>query len=94
MRVTVKIGELLWHLAGRRQVELELPADASAADAMAQLAERLPALAVELPPGGVTRSGLPYYVFVNRRLVGHTQLRAHRLKDGDSLHVLSPTAGG
>lgn len=94
MHITVKIGDLLWRIAGQRQVELHLADGASAADAMAQLAALLPGLATELPPGGVTRSGLPYHVFVNRRLITQAELTTQRLKDGDSLHVISPTGGG
>jgi molybdopterin converting factor small subunit len=94
MRITVKIGDLLWRIAGERQIDLQLTTDATAADGLAELYQLYPALATELPPGGTTRGGLPYYYFVNRRLVGERNLAACRLKDGDTLLILSPTAGG
>ena len=94
MRITVKIGDLLWRFAGLRQVELQLADGASLADALTELATQFPVLAAELRPGGVTRGGLPYHFFVNRRLVGEAEDRSRRLKDGDSVHILSPTAGG
>jgi hypothetical protein len=94
MIITVKIGDLLWRLAGERQIDLQLTNDATAADALAELYQSYPALAAELPPGGITRGGLPYYYFVNRRLVGKRNLATCQLKDGDTLLILSPTAGG
>jgi molybdopterin converting factor small subunit len=94
MKVIVKIGGLLRLATGELHVELDLPEQASAADALAQLFGAHPGLAAELPAGGKTLSGLPYHFFVNRRLVGEAQMATRRLRDGDTLHILSPTAGG
>ena len=94
MRITVRIGDLFWRVADERQFELVMDDGASAADVIARLATVSPALAAELLPGGVTRSGLPYHIFVNRRRVAEADLATRRLKDGDSVHILSPTAGG
>jgi molybdopterin converting factor small subunit len=94
MRIIVRIGDLFWRVAGKRQIELTMGDGATAADVIAQLATVSPALAAELLPGGVTRGGLPYHIFVNRRRVAEADLAARRLKDGDSVHIISPTAGG
>ncbi len=94
MRIIVKIGDLLQMATGESQIELELPERANAADAVARLYHAYPSLASELPAGGKTRSGLPYHFFVNRRMVDETQLAARWLKDGDTLHILSPAVGG
>ena len=94
MRITVKLGELLQQTIAQSEIDLELSESATLADALAQLYVRFPKLAQELPPGGKTRSGLPYHFFVNRRLVPEATLTSHRLRDGDTLHILSPAAGG
>jgi len=94
MKVTVRIGELLWQDAERGDIELELEESATIADAIAALYARFPQLAEELLPGGKTRSGLPYHFFLNRRLVPETALSSQRLRAGDRLHILSPAAGG
>jgi molybdopterin converting factor small subunit len=94
MKVTVRIGELLGQGTAQDDIELELDESATIADAMAALYARFPQLAQELLPGGKTRSGLPYHVFLNRRLVPETALSSQRLRAGDRLHILSPAAGG
>jgi molybdopterin converting factor small subunit len=94
MRIRVRIGELLWKAAGAPPLELQLIDGASVAGALAELFHAHPALAAELPPGGKTRGGLPYHVFVNRRIVTEDEMAARLLKEGDTLHILTPTAGG
>ncbi|MGC8879177.1 MAG: MoaD/ThiS family protein [Anaerolineae bacterium] len=94
MRITVKLGELLQQAVAQNEIELELDEPATLADALVQLHLCLPGLAQELLPGGKTRSGLPYHFFVNRRLVPEAALASHHLRDGDTLHILSPAAGG
>ncbi|MCS7261703.1 MAG: MoaD/ThiS family protein [Anaerolineae bacterium] len=90
----MKLGELLQQAVAPGEISLELSEPATLADVLAQLHIRFPELARELPPGGKTRSGLPYHFFVNRRLVPETTLASHPLKDGDVVHILSPAAGG
>ena len=94
MRIRVRIGDLLWKAAGPPPLELQLAEGASVAGALAELFRANPALAAELPPGGKTRGGLPYHVFVNRRTVAEEEMASRRLKEGDTLHILTPTAGG
>lgn len=94
MRITVKLGEMLQQAIAQSEINLELSEPATLADALEQLYVRFPELARELPPGGKTRGGLSYHFFVNRRLVSETALSSHRLRDGDTLHILSPAAGG
>lgn len=94
MRITVKFGEMLQQVVARSEIDLELNEPATLADALTQLYVHFPKLVREIPPGGKTRSGLPYHFFVNRRLVPEAALASHRLRDGDTLHILSPAAGG
>ncbi len=94
MRITVRVGETLWQTVGQGEIELELDEPATLTDALTQLFVRFPKLAEELRPGGKTRSGLPYHLFVNRRLVPNEMVSTHHLRNGDRLHILSPAAGG
>ena len=94
MWVRIKIGDLLWKVAGQLETRLELDEGATATDALTGLYQACPALAAELLPGGKTRNGLPYHFFVNRRIVAEADMASRLLKDGDTLYILSPTAGG
>lgn len=94
MRITVKLGELLQQTVAQPEINLELDEPATLADALAQLYACFPELAHELRPGGKTRSGLPYHFFVNRRLVSEAQITTLPLRDRDTVHILSPAAGG
>jgi molybdopterin converting factor small subunit len=94
VKIKIKFGELLWRLVGESQVEMELGEGSTVADAIAHLYQAHPGLTVELAANGKTEAGLPYYFFLNRKLVRSGEMTLHRLKEGDTLDILSPTAGG
>jgi molybdopterin converting factor small subunit len=94
VKIKVRFGELLWRLAGESQVEMELGEGTTVADAIAHLYQAHPGLMAELAAEGKTTAGLPYYFFLNRKLVQSGEMALRRLKEGDTLYILSPTAGG
>jgi molybdopterin converting factor subunit 1 len=82
MTVRVRLFAILRERAGRDSVEIELPAGATAADALAELA-LLPELSDSLPR-------LPVRLAVNREYAGpQTPLRAE-----DELALIPPISGG
>jgi molybdopterin converting factor subunit 1 len=82
MIVRVRLFAILRERAGRDSVEIDLPAGATAADALAELA-RLPALSDSLPR-------LPVRLAVNREYAGpQTPLRTD-----DELALIPPISGG
>jgi MoaE-MoaD fusion protein len=82
MTVRVRLFAILRERAGRDSVEIELPAGATAADALAELA-LLPGLSDSLPR-------LPVRLAVNREYAGpETPLRAE-----DELALVPPISGG
>ena len=93
MTVEVKLGDPLWKAVGQRQVRLELTDGASVNDALLRLRTAYPQFEAALAAGG-TRLGVPFHFFVNRKLVKDRDLTQHRLKGGDTLHILAPIVGG
>jgi len=81
IRVTLKLFAQYGELAGVQQLELELPPDATVADAVAALKQQVPAA-----------TGLPERPLAARNLT-HV-LPTQRLTDGDELALLPPLAGG
>src|SRR3954451_11515244 len=82
MTLRVRLFAMLRERAGRDAVEIELPGEATVADALAQLA-RTPALAESL-------ARLPVRMAVNREYADpETPLRA-----GDELALIPPISGG
>jgi hypothetical protein len=85
MRVTVHLGEPLWRAVQQRFVELNLPAGALVADALAALTRCYPTLVDEMEDPEVS-----WVCFV-----GDDQAeRASPLSEGVTLHLLWPLSGG
>ena len=93
MHIQVSMGDPLWKTVGQRRMSLELSGDASVADALATLRSSYPEFGAALE-AGATRLGIPFNCFVNRRLVKDSDLRQHKLKEGDTLYILAPIVGG
>jgi molybdopterin converting factor small subunit len=83
MQVTIRLGEPFWRPLGRRELSLELGADARVADLLAALAALDPALAGEL-------RAAPPQVFVGDGEADD----ATPLAPGARVHLLWPVAGG
>lgn len=81
MLITVKLFAILRDRAGVSEIQLTLPADATAEIALQRLATEYPALSNHL-------SGIA--LAVNREYVSPT----HRLADGDELALIPPVSGG
>ena len=79
--VRVRLFARLREKAGTAAVELQLPDGATAGDALAELARRLPDL--DLDPGRIRPA-------VNQALAGWTAVLAH----GDELALIPPVSGG
>lgn len=92
MRVTVKLFGEFRAALGRDEVPLDLPAGATAGEALRALAARHPALDPLLFSQGELRDHL--HVFVNGRNVAHLQGLATPLAPGDVLTFFSPLSGG
>ena len=93
MEILVKVGDPLWKVVGQREIELELADGATVADALARLQTAYPGFGSALETGG-TRLGVPFNFFVNRKLVKDRDLGRHRLRAGDTVHILAPIVGG
>ena len=87
------MGDPLWKAVGQRQIALELDEGATVADALTRLQETYPTFRQRLEAGG-TRLGVPFHLFLNRKLVKQGDLTRRRLKEGDRLHILAPIVGG
>jgi MoaE-MoaD fusion protein len=81
MRVKLKLFALLRDRAGAADVDLELPANATAADALSHVAKRFPAIANLIPQAAIA---------VNLDYARPT----HPLREGDELALIPPVSGG
>jgi molybdopterin converting factor subunit 1 len=81
MQVTVRLFATLRQLAGLAKLPLDLPDEATVADALAALDGKHPQLSV------VKRT---IYVAVNQEYARNTQV----LHDGDELAIFPPVSGG
>ena len=93
MRVTFKLGEPLWRSVGKREVAVEAAAPATVGDALVALGAAYPQAGEELQGRG-GRSDFYYSLFVNDRLVLFAQKDQAQVKDGDTISILLPLAGG
>ncbi len=91
MKITFKLGEPLWRAAGKREVAVELAAPASVDAALNALAAAYPKMAQELHGA---QSEFYYSLFVNDRLVVFAQRDKTLLKEGDTISLFLPLAGG
>jgi molybdopterin synthase catalytic subunit len=82
MTVTVRLFAILRERAGRDSVEIELPEEATVADAFERLAA--------VPDLGELVARLPVRMAVNREYVGE----AARISPGDELALIPPISGG
>jgi len=81
MRVRVKLFAMVRERAGMSELELELPAPATVADAAAELVRRIPSFG--------EHAGTVAYA------VNHAYAKAgDALDDGDELAVIPPVSGG
>lgn len=90
MQVKVKLDPLFRATAGAEPTAfVELSEGATVADALAALITRWPELESVLETPYVTHT-----TFVNSRIVPRGKAGAFALKDGDTLYLLQPVAGG
>lgn len=90
MRVTLKLDPLFRSkIDAQEPIILELPDGATVADCLAAIAARWPDLEPMLAAPAV-----PYSLFVNSRIVPRRRLESFALKDGDTLYLFEPVAGG
>lgn len=85
MKVVFYLGEPFWRAVGQRQVEAQVEAPATVAQALAALAQAYPALAADLQ----TAEAVPA-VFVDDQAAEPGQL----VPPGARLHVVWPVSGG
>ncbi len=83
MRITVRLAEPFWRHAGRRDLDLELAADARVADLLALLGGQYPALKKEL-------AETQLHIFVGDSMADQVT----RLAEGDCVHLVWPIGGG
>jgi len=92
MRVTVRLFGEFREAAGKGEILLDLPLEATCNDALRELARIEPRLGEMLfAPGGL-RDYL--HVFVNGENVNHREGLRTKLSDGDVLTFFTPISGG
>lgn len=91
MRVTVKVGEPLRSALGERKVALELPEGATVADLLSSLADRYPGFRHEFYEREID---LPYVLFLNDDQLKLGEVEETPVREGDTLFILLPVAGG
>ena len=93
MKIKIKMGDSLREAVGESQIRFDLPDGATAAEALVQLRTVYPGFGEALAGGG-SRQHIPFHFFVNRKLVKDEDLAGRTLKEGDTLHILTPAVGG
>jgi len=106
MRVTWHLGDPFWRVAGARRLTVDLPEEATVADALDFLGGQYPMLGRLLrgepledasvlgPAWQVVGRALPIQVFRNGRAVRAEDRAATRLEGGDRLYLFLPAVGG
>ena len=94
MVIELNMADPLWKAVGDKRIELELFDGATVADALAYLRSTYPGFGAALDAGGGVQLGVPFNLFVNRKLVKDRDLAQHKLKAGDRMHILAPIVGG
>jgi sulfur carrier protein ThiS len=90
MRVSVKLDPLFLSKIGVEGAFVqELPEGATVADCLLAVAARWPVLEQML-----RAPAIPYALLVNSRIVPRGRADAFVLKDGDTLYLFEPLAGG
>jgi len=93
MKIKIGLGDPLGEAVGESQIRLDLPDGATAAEALAHLCRAYSGFGEALA-GGSGWQGIPFHFFVNRKLVKDEDLAGRTLKEGDTLHILTPAVGG
>ncbi len=93
MKIKIEMGDPLGEAVGESQIRFDLPDGATAAETLAQLRTVYPGFGEALAGGGRWQD-MPFHFFVNRKLVKDGDLAGCTLKEGDTLHILTPTVGG
>ena len=93
MKINIKMGDSLREAVGESQIRLDLSDGATAAEALAHLRTAYPGFGEALAGEG-SRHYIPFHFFVNRKLVKDEDLAGRTLKEGDTMHILTPTVGG
>ncbi len=91
MQVLVKFAGPLRGAAGVKQVQVELDGGADTGGLLRRVAELYPAVQHELME---TEARNYYSVFINDQLVREKDRETAPLKDGDTVMLLLPIAGG
>lgn len=90
MRIALKLDPLFRSKIGKEgPLALELPDGATVSDCLAAMAAQWP----ELEPM-LAAPAVPYSLFVNSRIVPRGRAESFTLKDGDTLYLFEPVAGG
>jgi len=85
MKISIRLGEPFWRTAGQREVEIAMPEGATAADALAALAQTYPALAADLSNGEAQPT-----LFIGDEVASLDS----PLVDGARVHLVWPVSGG
>ena len=93
MKIKISMGDPLGEAVGESQIRFDLPDGATAAEALAHLRRAYPGSGEALAGGGRWQD-IPFHFFVNRKVVKDGDLAGRTLKEGDTLHILTPTVGG
>ncbi len=91
--IKIRLGDPLGEAVGESQIRFDLPDGATAAEALAHLRRAYPGFGEALAGEG-SQQHIPFHFFVNRRWVKEEDLAGCTLKEGDTLHILTPTVGG
>jgi len=93
MKIKIRMGDPLGEAVGESQIRLDLPDGATAAEALAHLCRAYSGFGEALAGGGSWQD-IQFHFFVNRKLVKDEDLAGRTLKEGDTLHILTPAVGG
>ena len=93
MRISVRLDEPAWRLAGQKNIDVHLEGETrTVADVIGELTTRFAGLGAELR--GQTGDFIPYSLFLNDQTVRWREIDDTRVQDGDRLRVILPLAGG
>jgi molybdopterin converting factor small subunit len=93
MQITIHLGEPAWRLVKQKKILVCLDGETrTVADVIAELGKQFAGLGAELR--GQTGDFVPYALFLNDAQVRWAEIENTRVKEGDSVRVLLPIAGG
>lgn len=88
--LSVRLGEPVWRAVGQRRLSLRLSVPHTVAHALEELTARYPSVQEEFKGDTYTR----YQLFVNARPVSWSHTDSYKVKEGDTLYIFPPAAGG